>query len=71
MLEKSRNHSKYELIHPLSLVTKNESGIAPSFTLSGTHLFLGWIVIGGRTYSEADTQASTVCVFRLSADVSA
>jgi len=34
-----------------------------SFILSGIDFFLGYIIIGGRTYPEAETHERIVCVF--------
>jgi len=36
------------LTHPDSMLLNKVPGIAPSFGLSGTHFFLGYIIIGGR-----------------------
>ena len=65
---KNSNHltNSSALTQPLSLFTNKVLGYAPSFSLSGTHVFLGYIIIGGSVKPVAETHDKTVWVFPFS-----
>jgi uncharacterized membrane protein len=55
------------LTQPLSLLTNKVLRYAPSFSLSGTHVFLGYTITGGSIKPVAETHDKTVWFFPFSA----
>ena len=68
---KNSNHltNSLALIQPLSLLTNKVLGYAHFFSLSGTctHVFLGYIIIGGSIRPIAETHDKTVWISPFSA----
>ena len=66
---KPLQEKKSSFIQPLGLLLKSVCATAPSRKLSGGICLQGYIIIGGNTWSDAETHIKIVCIFPFSADV--